>query len=180
MIPIWKLMGRTGNQMFMLAYLHSQVRKGLIPDIYVQDPAYFEDCKDEIRIMYGHGIVPVDRVGIHIRRGDYVNNPFYADLMTTGYYERAMALFPNEKFLVFSDDIEWCKQQDIFKKCEFSEGRTEVEDMNLMAGCKGIIMANSSFSWWGAYLSNGKVIAPKDWYTDGQERTKLLKEWILV
>ncbi len=170
-------MGRMGNKMFQLAYIHSQFRKGLIPDIYVQDPAYFEDCKEEIRIMYGYGIVPVDRVGIHIRRGDYVLNPFYVDLMTTGYYERAMALFPNERFLVFSDDIEWCKQQELFKDCEFSEGKTEVEDMNLLAGCKHQIIANSSFSLWCGILNpnlNKKVICPPEtkYYSDGIVRTK--------
>jgi hypothetical protein len=45
-----------------------------------------------------------------------------------------------------------------------------------MAGCKGVIMANSSFSWWGAFLSNGKVIAPSKWFTNGTS-IKLLKEW---
>ena len=180
MIPMWKLGGRLGNQMFQYAYLHAQARKGLIPDIYVQDPAYFENYKDEICLIFGQGIELIDQVAIHVRRGDYVENPFYVDLMTTGYYERAMALFPNESFLIFSDDIKWCKQQDIFKNCEFSERRTEVEDLNLMAGCKGVIIANSSFSWWGAYLSSGRVIAPKEWYSDGVERTKLPKEWIRI
>ena len=180
MIPLWKLSGRRGNQMFQFAYLHAQARKGLILDIYVQDPKYFEEYKDEIKLIFGQDIELIDQVAIHVRRGDYVNNPFYVDLMTTDYYEKAMELFPNEGFLVFSDDIEWCKKQDIFKGCEFSEGRTEVEDMNLMAGCKGVIIANSSFSWWGAYLSSGKVIAPLMWYADGVERTKLPKTWITI
>lgn len=180
MIPIWKLSGRLGNQMFQLAYLYSQVKKGLIPDIYVQGEEYFENCKEEIKHLYGQGITPIDKVGIHIRRGDYVGNPFYVDLTQTDYYERAMAIFPNEHFIVFSDDIEFCKQQKIFKDCEFSEGKTDVEDLNLLAGCKGIVMANSSYAWWAAYLSNAKVIAPKDWYSDKIERTKLLKEWIRI
>lgn len=179
MIPMWKLSGRLGNQMFQFAYLHAQMRKGLIPDVYVQSEEYFKDCAEEIKWMYGQDIVPIDKVAIHVRRGDYVDNPFYVDLAKTDYYQKAMALFPNEKFIVFSDDIYWCKHQKIFNDCAFSEGN-EIEDMNLMAGCKGIIMANSSFSWWGAYLSKGKVIAPKEWYGDKIERTKLPDTWIRI
>lgn len=179
MIPLWKLSGRLGNQLFQFAYLHAQARKGNIPDVYVQSEEYFKEYADEIKLLYGQDIEPISQVAIHVRRGDYVNNPFYVDLMTTGYYERAMALFPNESFLVFSDDIEWCKEQEIFKGCEFIHG-TEIEDLNMMAGCKGIIMANSSFSWWAAYLSKGKVIAPKEWYADGAERTKKLDSWIQI
>lgn len=176
MIPIEDISGRLGNKMFQLAFIYAQFRSGYIPDIYVQDPYYFDEYRDEIRKMFGDGIEEIDMVAIHVRRGDYVNNPFYVDLTQTPYYQDAMAEF-SDNFLVFSDDIEWCKKQKIFNGCEFSEGRNELDDMNLMASCKGIIMANSSFSWWSAYLSNAKVIAPKEWYTDGVERTKCLPEW---
>lgn len=179
MVEISKLFGRLGNQMFQSAYIYGQMKLGHIPDIYVQDPAYFDHCKDEVKKMFGSGINKVDMVGIHVRRGDYVNNPFYVDLMETPYYRDAMALFPNEDFIVFSDDIEWCKNQGIFKDCEFSNGN-EIEDLNLMASCKGIITANSSFSWWAGYLSDAKVIAPKKWYTDGEERTKCPSNWIRI
>lgn len=180
MIPYHKLFGRLGNTMFQGAYIYAQMKKGEIPDIYVQDPEYFEHCKDDIRAMFGAGIGHIDMVAIHVRRGDYVHNPFYVDLMETPYYEDAMALFPGEDFLVFSDDVEWCKKQKIFKDCEFSEGKDEIEDLNLMASCKGVIMANSSYSWWAGYLSNGKVVAPKEWYSDGITRTKVPTEWIQI
>ena len=176
MIPIWRLTGRLGNQMFQMAYLHAQMRDGLIPDIYVQSPEYFEKYSNEIKAIYGQNIVPNEYIAIHVRRGDYVGNSFYVDLMETDYYKRAMLEFPNEKFMVFSDDIDWCKKQDIFEGCTFSES-DEVVDLNKIAGSKGVIMANSSFSWWGAYLNGGKIIAPQKWYSDSIERTKLLKEW---
>lgn len=175
-----RIFGRMGNQMFQGAYIYAQMKRGRIPDIYVQDPAHFDDYREDIRLLYGDHVGKIDKVAIHVRRGDYVNNPFYVDLAKTDYYQNAMLQFPREHFMVFSDDIEWCKQQDMFKGCSFSEGHDEVEDLNIMASCKGIIMANSSFSWWAAYLSNAKVIAPKAWYTDGQERTKCLKEWIRI
>lgn len=177
MIAPWKIFGRLGNSLFQYAFLYAYAKDNGM-DFYFQDPAYFDEYADEIRTLFGQDIKPIDMVAIHVRRGDYVNNPFYVDLTKTGYYEQAMAEFPDASFLVFSDDIEWCKRQAIFKDCEFS-GQDELTDLNLMAGCKGIIMANSSFSWWGAFLGdqNKKVIAPKLWYADGEERTKLLPNW---
>lgn len=183
MVEPWKISGRLGNQMFQLAYLHAQVWDGFIPDIYLQDPWNFEHHRDEIVRLFGGGISgKTDMVAIHVRRGDYVDNRFYVDLNRSFYYERAMEMFPNASFLVFSDDIEWCKKQPIFAKCNFSEGRGPVEDMNLMASCVGHIIANSSFSWWGAYISpySRKVIAPKEWYSDGIERTICPKTWLKI
>ncbi len=177
MIPLHKIAGRLGNQMFQFAYIYGQMKLEYIPDFYVQDPNYFDHCKDEIKALFSEGITKIDQVAIHVRRGDYVNNPFYVDLIETPYYRDAMALFPGESFLVFSDDIEWCKKQKIFQHCEFSEGRDEIEDLNLMASCKAVITANSSFSWWGGFLCKGKVIAPEAWYADGITRTKLPEEW---
>lgn len=190
MIPITNITGRLGNQMFQFAYLTAKELDGEIEDVYVQDPEHFDRYRQHIKGIYGQDIVPIDQVAIHVRRGKnpylpsepaYSDNPFYVDLFKDGYYERAMTEFPDEDFVVFSDDIKWCKQQPIFSGCEFSEGNSDIEDLNYMAGCKGIIMANSSFSWWGAYLGREKkVIAPKHWYTDGIERTKLLPQWKTV
>lgn len=189
----WKIMGRLANNLFQFAYLYAQFREGIIPDWYVQDEKYFAKYKSEIINALSEGVGKFDYVAIHVRRGDYVNNPFYVDLFRSetdydlggseskpNYYERAMALFPNEQFMVFSDDIAWCKQQSLFKDCLFSERHSEEEDINRMASCtKGVIMANSSFSWWGAYLNPHKcrIIAPKAWYADGIQRTGLPDSW---
>ena len=179
---MWKLTGRLGNQMFQHAFIYAQMKHGIIPDIYLQSPEHFDEFAGDIKKIYGTGVSPVDQVAIHVRRGDYVRNPFYVDLIETDYYERAMSKFPNADFLVFSDDIEFCKLQRIFKDCDFSEGNDEVTDMNLMAGCAGHIIANSSFSWWSAFISpfSKKVIAPIAWYTDGEERTKCPDTWIKI
>jgi len=180
MVHPQKIFGRLGNSLFQYAYIYAQMKRGVLPDIYVQNPIYFEDYKDDIKKLFSDGIGHVDKIAIHIRRGDYVHNSFYVDLCKTDYYQKAMALFPNEHFIIFSDDIEWCKKQEMFKGCSFSEGHDEVKDLNIMASCKGVIMANSSYSWWGAYLSNGKVVAPKQYYTDGVERTKYPSNWITI
>lgn len=180
-----KIFGRLSNRMFMMAALYSFCKDNNYP-IFVQDEKYFKKYEREIREMYGADIVPnsIDRVAIHVRRAKnpinpqepaYSENSFYVDLghhlhedMSDNYYVRAMALFPNEKFLVFSDDPEWCFKQPMFKDCEFMHG-TEIEDMNAMANCKHIIGANSSFSWWSAYLGDypgRKIIMPKRWFSD--------------
>lgn len=179
MIEPYKIFGRLGNSMFQYAFCYAYAREHGM-DFYYQDPTYFEKYADEIKQLYGAGIEPIEMVAVHVRRGDYVNNSFYVDLTNTTYYRDAMALFPGAEFLIFSDDIEWCKKQDIFKDCQFSEGNTELQDLNLMAGCQGIIMANSSFSWWASFLSKAKIIAPIAWYTDGVERTKCLNSWTRI
>lgn len=185
-----KLFGRLGNRMFQMAYILAKEAKKEIPDIYVQDPAYFEEYSHVIKWVYGHGIKRIpNTVAIHVRRGDYVGNSFYVDLTKTDYYEDAIKYVDERNsedltYLVFSDDIEWCKEyfkQDRFKGYNFvySTEKDPIEDMNLMAGCNtAVITANSSFSWWAGYLSLGMIIAPKDWYRDGIERTKCPSTWI--
>lgn len=186
------IFGRLGNRMFQGAYLLARANE-LGTDIYFQDPAYFEKYADDIKRLYGEGIGYLSQVGVHIRRAGnptnpnepkYSENPFYVDLTKTDYYERAMAMFPNDKFLVFSDDPEWCKEK--FKDnpdVQVMEKRDEIEDLNLFASCKHQIIANSSWSWWGAFLNpnEGKrIIAPKQWYADGAQRTVLPKEWEII
>ena len=158
--------GRLGNQMFQFSFLFTLVKEGVISDIYLQNEDYFGKYREEIKKLFSDDINYLPYVAVHVRRGDYVDNSFYVDLFKEGYYEKAMKKFPNATFLVFSDDIEWCEKQPVFKDCKFAKGNGEVHDLNLMASCEGHIIANSSFSWWGAYLNRNKskkVFAPKPW-----------------
>jgi hypothetical protein len=166
--------------MFQLAYIYAQMRKGAVPDIWLQYPHYFEEFADDVRTMYGANIRVSDNVSIHVRRGDYLTDKAFVSLSDTDYYERAIALFPAQtKFLVFSDDTEWCKRK--WPHFTVIEGQTDIKDLNQMAGCRGgNIIANSSFSWWAAYLNphrEAPVIYPKRWHTDGVQRVGFLKEW---
>ena len=185
--------GRLGNKMFQYAYLYAQMRDGSIPDTYLQDPKYFEKYSNEIKQLFGQGIGYLSQVGIHIRRAanpinpdepKYSENPFHMNISGTDYYERAMAMFPNDEFLIFSDDPEWCKEK--FKdnpRVQVMDKGNEIEDFNLLASCKDLIIANSTFSYWAAYLNPNptkKIIAPVKWYTDGIQRTVLPKEWITI
>lgn len=191
MINMDAITGRLGNRMFQTAFLYAIYRKGIIPDIYLQNETYFAEYKDDIKKLYLDGIVHLPYVAIHVRRATnpilpsepaYSDNPFYVNLFENGYYDRAMKEFPDARFMVFSDDVKWCKKQNTFEGCEFDETKDDVEALNKMASCEGHIIANSSFSWWGAYLSphGGKVVAPEKWFTDGQQRTGLLDSWIKI
>jgi hypothetical protein len=170
MIQLSKTFGRFGNSLFQYAFLYAYARDAGT-DHYFQDPAFFEGHEQEIKLLYSEGLTQkIDMVAIHVRRGDYVGHPLYVDLMKTDYYKRAMEEFPEADFLVFSDDIKWCRQQEIFKKCQFHH-KDEIQDFNTMASCVGIIMANSSFSWWASYIAPWakKIIAPSEWFNGDKQ-----------
>ena len=106
-------------------------------------------------------------IGLHIRRTDYVQKQSYHPLCTLDYYERALKKLPNIPVIIVSDDPEWCGKQELFKPDRFliSDSDSNVVDMCILSLCKYHVIANSSFSWWGAWLANSnKVIAPKIWY----------------
>ena len=157
---------------------------------YFQSEKYFFPIKSYIGEVFIFKQKPCSlkekTVSIHVRRGDYVRKQMYHPLCSMNYYERAMSLFTDVKFLVFSDDIEWCKQNFKGNQFVFSEGNSEGEDIALMSMCDHNIIANSSFSWWGAYLNKNKskkVIVPKNWFGPalGHGPIDLIpKEWIII
>ena len=107
-----------------------------------------------------------DVISLHVRRGDYVSNPHHP-VQTVEYYQRALEMLPDLDVIVFSDDPDWCKSQEIFQPDRFSisESNTVDADLCLMSLCKYHTIANSSLSWWGAWLAKSeKVIAPKNWF----------------
>lgn len=193
MIQPEKIFGRLGNKMFQYAYIYTQMKEGTIPDLFVQDSKYFEKYEDEIKQLYGEGIGFLDFVAIHVRRGEnpinlhepkYSENPFYVNLSKTDYYERAITLFPVDKFLVFSDDVAYCKEKwGNNPRFQVMDMRNEIDDLNLMASCKHNILANSSYSFWAGYLNPNPlkiVVAPKNWFSDNVERVGLPKQWLRI
>ena len=193
MVPITKITGRLGNQMFQYAYLYSKMKEGVIPDTYVQDYKNFEKHLDELRVLFGEGIGHLPYTAIHLRVGGnpinpdepkYMDNPYYVSLVKTGYYIDAINLFPNGKFLVFSDDIPFAKTYFEGDRFAFDESTDDIESFNLMASCDSIIIANSSFSYWAALLGypHKKVVAPTvdKWYSSGNELTVCPPHWIRV
>lgn len=127
-----------------------------------------------------------EAVSLHIRRGDYVSNPettAYHGICSEEYYRGAVSKLENyvknPHFFVFSDDPSWVKEKlDIRHSTtivDFNGSEKDYEDMRLMSLCKHHIIANSSFSWWGAWLSNNPqkiVVAPKQWFNKPDIKTQ--------
>jgi len=136
---------------------------------YFQSYKYFQDdphIKHLLRPCYNYEW-PDGITSIHVRRRDYLTHTDCYNILDMRYYEEAMEIAGTSKFLVFSDDIEWCKKNFKGNQFEFSEGMTPPQDMALMMKCANNIIANSSFSWWGAYFNmrgEYKVIAPATWF----------------
>lgn len=107
-------------------------------------------------------------VSMHIRRTDYVNLQDHHPVQPIEYYEEALSIIGGyDNLLVFSDDIKWCENNLKFNNIIFVKGNSDIEDLWAMSLCKNNIIANSTFSWWGAWMNenNGKrVVAPKMWF----------------
>ena len=106
-------------------------------------------------------------VALHIRRGDYIINHANHHNLSMEYYAEALKEFPDRQVIIFSDDPNWCHVQDIFEGDRFlvAEGNGPYHDLYLMSQCNDFIIANSTFSWWGAWLADkGTVIAPNKWF----------------
>lgn len=147
------------------------IRKQLLSEI-VPDFEFTPSGK-----KYREQIQSANSVSVHVRRGDFINLKSahdYHGACTINYYKRAIEKMKGERqvlFFVFSDDIDWCKKDLTFlNNVVFIENEPEKkssQDLFLMSYCKHNIIANSSYSWWGAWLndnSNKKVIAPEYWY----------------
>lgn len=110
---------------------------------------------------------------IHVRRGDYVKLSMYHSVLSTQYYDRAIKLTKSQthKFIVFSDDIDWCKSYFIGDEFIFVENEKDYVEIYMMAACKNNVISNSSFAWWGAWLNLNPeklVIAPAEkWFGPG-------------
>jgi glycosyltransferase involved in cell wall biosynthesis len=105
------------------------------------------------------------RTSIHVRHGDYHKFPEHHPILSMEYYNSAIKKIGG-KFIVFSDDVEWCKQNIKCQDIIYSNEADYVE-LYMMSLCENNIIANSTFSWWGAWLNenpNKRVIAPKTWF----------------
>jgi hypothetical protein len=149
-------------------------------DGYFQSEKFFINNKDEIIEMFTHketisklkqeyGDILSNSVSIHFRRGDYVG---IGEALELDYYDFALQClyedYPVDHVLIFSDDIDWCKKNIHYDKAKFITGNKDYECMYLMSLCTNNIVANSSFSWWGAYLNRNplkRVFMPKPFTT---------------
>lgn len=149
---------------------------------YYQTEKYFKHIEDDIRKDFsfseeltsncGEFIKALNSevISLHIRRGDYVTNENHP-VQPLEYYENGLKMLPdNLPVLVFSDDFDWCNQQELFNSDRFSISQQSSVDADLcmMTFCDYHIIANSSLSWWGAWLAKSKkTIAPIKWFDGG-------------
>jgi hypothetical protein len=149
---------------------------------YFQTEKYFKHIEKEIReqLIFKPEIksraleikstIKNKIVSLHFRRGDYLGDPQLFPVLEIDYYQKALSYFDEEdySFAIFSDDIKWCKS--IFgedKRIYYIEGNNQFIDLCLMSLCDHNIIANSTFSWWGAWLNDNpdkKIIAPNKWF----------------
>lgn len=173
-------------------------KRGLI-DGYWQSEKYFMSIADAVHKVFTfpeaserNKILAAEMaenisVSIHIRRGDYLG---CYPVMDQTYYDPAMAYYKekydNVHFYVFSNDIAWCREHLKAEKISFVDwntGKDSPFDMWLMTQCKHNIIANSSFSWWGAWLNKNKgkeVIAPKTWFYHAETPDVYGRDWIII
>jgi len=152
----------------------------VILDGYFQSEKYFVDYRDlildlfkptkDVQSYIDNKFENIDwdnSTSIHVRRGNYLSLQHNHPVQDIDYYSEAIGVSEGHKFVVFSDDIDWCKSVFEGDAFTFIEGEEDYMDLYLMSQCRNNIIANSSFSWWGAWLNNNndkKVIAPKKWF----------------
>lgn len=166
---------------------------------YFQTEKYFEHIENEIRKDFTFHQKYVNEcadiveqfdnpIALHIRRGDFLINSANHANLSLEYYEKGLDNFESDRqVVIFSDDPKWCKEQNLFNDDRFliSEGNSSYHDLYLMTKCFDFIIANSTFSWWGAWLANtGKVIAPSLWFgpNNVEKQTKDLfpETWTII
>ena len=129
---------------------------------FFQSEKFFENVKDRVKKTFELPHVPEveDFVSIHVRRGDFVTHAKSFPPIGMEYINNALKKFNGGKYMVFSDDIEWCKQNikydqwNSWNTFEFFDDPNERTSLAFMASCKHHIIANSTFSWWASYLGH--------------------------
>lgn len=165
------------------------------PNVYLdgfwQNHKYFETITEVLRkdfqlkrplspkaVKYDRNIKRTKAVAVHVRCGDYLHDPAINSCHGTcskAYYKQAVRLlqkkFTGLTYFIFSDDPSWAKNnlQGVFPKAIFIDTLAAAESLCLMSQCEHAIIANSSFSWWGAWLNPCQdkcIIAPRQWFKD--------------
>lgn len=186
----WKL-GKTGNFStrinvpFHYEYI-SPVDNALYFG-YFQSEKYFND-KQFIYKLFEPSTVVKDKLNkydsivssgvtcsIHVRRGDYIKYQAYHTVQPLEYFTKAIELVGKvDTYIIFSDDIEWCKENFKMTNAYFVENEKDYVEIFLQSKCNHNIISNSSFSWWGAWLNKNDdkiVIAPSKWFNTNAYNT---------
>lgn len=153
------------------AWNPADVQPGTVLQSYFQYYPAIRPFEHDLRAVFLRGLqeyMPTrdysSTAFLHVRRGDYLQNPNFHYIQPLEYYMKAVALLPGvSKILVVSDDIAWVESQEYWKdtKFEIYKSGNELETLAVISQCKaGAICANSTFSWWGAFLGSHSVRSP--------------------
>jgi hypothetical protein len=168
-------------------------------DGFFQSEKYFKHNRKEILKLIDFSFISKNYINekynfignkkttsIHIRRGDYVNYPNIHPTQSLEYYKQSIDILKDKTdlFIVFSDDINWCKENLILENIVYIDDEKDYIELYLMSLCDNNITANSSFSWWGGWLNenpNKIVIGPLKWFGNDIHHNKgdiLPNNWI--
>lgn len=167
---------------------------------YFQTEKYFINYRTEILELFSptsdiivklnekySDILEKNTTSLHVRRGDFIGISNFHPLLPIEYYQECLKLVDNNStILIFSDDINWCKSNfDFIENKIFISNLEDFEELYLMSMCNNNVIANSTFSWWGAWLNknlNKQVISPKVWFGPAlqhlQTKDIYCKDWI--
>lgn len=185
-----KLLEKKGNQ-YLTGFFQSEEYFKKIRDVILNDLNLNKPLSEKAK-QYLTQIKQTTTASLHVRRTDYVTNikaNEHHGTCSLEYYEKAIKLlsdkFSNITFFIFSDDINWCKENlKINFPVVYVEDLNEHEDLYLMSQCQHNIIANSSFSWWGAWLNNNAdkvIIAPEKWANVKNIHKDIVpKDWIKI
>ena len=148
---------------------------------------FVDEISEPTEKLFNENFGDTEVIAIHLRRGDYLKYPHHP-VQTLEYYAQGLSHMPEDiPVMIFSDGIEWCKEQELFQgdRFTFAEGNNTAVDLCLQSLCNYHIIANSSFSWWAAWLADrGKVVAPSEWFGPGNQHldTKDIycSNWIVI
>ncbi len=151
---------------------------------YFQSEKYFKHQQDLIKYLLSP-MIPINSisnsVSLHVRHGDYLTLGKCFEVVDLNYYHEALKQINAKRIYVFSDDIPWCRANFQGDKYIFMENNSAAVDFAIMSTTTHNIIANSSFSWWAAWLnknSNKIVVAPKKWFGPDLEKTHNTKDLI--
>lgn len=175
---------------FYQSWIHFHHHRAKILELFAPTESQENDLQSKYYDLLSHP----NTVGVHVRTFNRrLHDSGYFPFLGLQYYEKAMDLFPEDTlFAVFSDRINWCKHHfsHLDKNIIFIEGNNHVQDLFLMSKLKHQIIANSTYSWWGAYLNtnpNKTVIAPRYWlhpridaFPPAQPNLFYLSDWLII
>jgi Glycosyl transferase family 11 len=168
-------------EQFNSDYTNIPYRPELVLRGYFHGIKHFQDFEQQVKktleldpkllaqVKQKYQIEGQSSCAIHVRRGDYINNPHGLKVLADRYYQAAISLLPHNTVLVVcSDDVDCCRQLFQGSNFKFSREVSVLDDFYLMAACDRQIIANSTFSWWASYLSPTIIpaIAPRQWLQD--------------